>query len=276
MTSDVAIIIRSKNEMPYLISALYMLRKQTVQDVHLFVIDSGSIDGSLEEARKHCDREQITRIAPEAYVPGKVLNEAVARTECGIIVLLNGDAIPRSEDWLEKLIQPILQEGVDATYSRQVARSDAHFIVGYDYQRAYTPDKRVDSFFSAAACAFRRDLWARHQFQNDGYAEDAVWAKTCRRFNARFELVAESEVEHSHNYTLRNLFWKRYRHGVSFGSVLGETSTIGRRISLCTREILRDLIHTCRHGEFRTIPYNIAYRVTIHAGLHCGIRKGCR
>jgi rhamnosyltransferase len=274
MASEVAIIMRSKNEMPYIISVLYMLRRQTVQDFQLYLIDSGSIDGSLEEALKHCDPKQIHHIAPAEYIPGKVLNEAIARTPHDIIVLLNGDAIPRSEDWLEKLIRPIVQKDADASYSRQVARPDARFIVGYDYQRAYASDKRDAPFFSAAACAFRRDLWARHQFQNVGYAEDSVWAATCRRFSARFQLVPESEVEHSHNYTLRELFRKRYRHGISFGMVLGETSPIGRRSYLCAREITRDLIHACRKGEFRTIPYNIAYRVAIHAGLYRGIRRG--
>ena len=276
MPSDVAVIMRSKNEMPHFISALYMLRKQTFQDFELFIVDSGSIDGSLEEARKHCDPEQITRIAPAEYIPGKVLNDAIARTRHPVIVLLNGDAVPRSEDWLEALIRPTLQEKAAAAYSRQVPRPDAHFIVGYDYERAFAAEQPGRPFFSAAACAFRRDLWERHQFPNEGYAEDTIWAATCQRFNARFQLVAESEVEHSHNYTLRDLYWKRYRHGISFGSILGETSTIKRRVLLCAREIGRDLIHTCRRGAFRTIPYNIGYRITIHAGLHRGIKKGCR
>jgi len=268
------IIMRSKNEMPYLRAALDILKRQTFEGYALFAIDSGSSDGSLEELRKQCDPDHLTQIDPSDYAPGQVLNTAIARTTHPIIVLLNADAIPRSEDWLEKLIQPLLDDTADATFSRQTARPDARFIVAYDYQRAYNPEKVADHFFSAAACAFKRELWERHKFQKEGYAEDAIWATSCRILNARFQLVPESEVEHSHNYSMKELFHKKFRHGSSFAKIHGETSALGQRLYLCGRELVRDFLFACRKRKFRTIPYNIAYRVTIHAGLHRGIREG--
>ncbi len=274
MPATVAIIMRSKNEMPHIRAALEMLPRQTFRGFKLFAIDSGSTDGSLEELCKYCDEEHLTQIEPDDYIPGKVLNEAIARTNHEIIVLLNADAIPRSSDWLEHLIRPILEDAADATFSRQIARSDAHFIVAYDYQRAYAPEKPADHFFSAAACAFKRELWERHKFHNNGYAEDAIWATACRMLNARFQLVTESEVEHSHNYSREELFRKKHRHGSSFAKVHGETSPIGHRLYLLLRELVRDLIFACRQRQFRTIPYNITYRATIHAGLYRGIREG--
>ena len=274
MPATIAIIMRSKNEMPHIQAALEMLPRQTFRSFRLFAIDSGSTDGSLEELRKHCDEDHLTQIEPGDYIPGKVLNEAIARTNHEIIVLLNADAVPRSDDWLEQLVRPILEDTADATFSRQIARPDAHFIVAYDYQRAYAPGRPDDHFFSAAACAFKRGLWERHRFHNDGYAEDAIWATACRMLNARFLLVPESEVEHSHNYSMEALFQKKFRHGSSFAKVHGETSPLGRRLSLLSRELVRDLIFACRRRHFRTIPYNIAYRATIHAGLHRGIKEG--
>lgn len=274
MPATVAIIMRSKNEMPHIHAALEMLPRQTFRGFRLFAIDSGSTDGSLEELRRHCEEDHLTQIVPDDYIPGKVLNEAIARTDNEIVVLLNADAIPRTNDWLEQLIRPILDNTADATFSRQIARPDAHFIVAYDYQRAYTPGKPADHFFSAAACAFKRELWERHKFHSDGYAEDAIWATACRMLNARFQLVPESEVEHSHNYSRKALFQKKFRHGNSFAKVHGETSPLGHRLYLLIRELARDLIFACRQRKFRTIPYNIAYRATIHAGLYRGIREG--
>jgi len=277
MLPPVAIIMRSRNEMPYVHVALEMLQRQTFRDFELFAVDSGSTDGTFGELRKYCDLNHLTQIAPENYVPGKVLNNAITRTDHGIIVLLNADAIPCSNTWLEQLIQPILADAdAAATFSRQVARPDARFIVDYDYQRAYAPGKPADHFFSAAACAFKRELWERHKFHNDGYAEDAIWATACRMLNARFQFVPESEVEHSHNYSMEELFRKRFRHGSSFAKVHGETPSIGHRLYLCVRELVRDFIFACRQRQFRTIPYNIAYRVTIHAGLYQGLRRGMK
>lgn len=274
MPSTVAIIMRAKDEMPHIRRTIGMLQRQTFQDFDFFAIDSGSTDGTLDELRRFCPDRRLTRVAPEDYVPGRVLNDAIDRTEHEIVVLLNADAVPMTDQWLESLVEPLLNDEADATYSRQVARPDALFIVAYDYHRAYSSDTPSDHFFSAAACAFKRNLWERFKFHEEGYAEDAVWATACRMFNARFKLVPESAVEHSHNYPLEGLYQKRFRHGFSFARFHGEVSPLQHRLYLCLREIVRDLFHACGKREFKTIPYNVAYRVTIHAGLHRGIREG--
>jgi rhamnosyltransferase len=268
--------MRSKNEMPQVRAALGMLQKQTFTDFELFAIDSGSTDGSLDALREYCDADHLTEIPPEDYEPGKVLNDAMARTHHGIAVLLNADAVPCSKTWLEKLVRPLLNGTADATFSRQTARPDARFIVAYDYQRAYDPAKIAPGFFSAVACAFKRTLWERHRFHNHGYAEDAIWAISCSTFGARLQIAPESEVEHSHNYSLTQLFHKKFRHGHALAKTQGETSAIGQRLYLCMRELVRDLVFACRQRRFRTIPYNIAYRATIHAGLHRGIKEGLK
>ncbi len=272
MPPSVAIIMRSKNEMPHLRAALEMLRLQTFRDFELFAVDSGSSDGSVNLLRKHCKMGHLTQIAPANYAPGKVLNSAIARTENPIIVLLNADAVPLSKTWLETLLAPILGNQADATFSRQVARPDARFVVAYDYQRAYDPEKIEAPFFSAVACAFKRELWERHKFRQNLYAEDLIWATACHTFGATIQFVPESEVEHSHNYSLKALFRKKFRHGRSFAKIHGKTASLGNRLYLCGRELARDFLFACRNRKLRTIPYNIAYRVAIHAGLHKGLR----
>ncbi len=276
MSSSVAIIMRAKNEMPHVRRTLEMLQRQTHRDFDLFAIDSGSTDGTLDELLGACEPGHLSRIEPQDYHPGKVINEAIARTDHDIIVLLNADAVPCSEEWLGLLVEPLLNHTADVTYSRQIARPDASFVVAYDYRRAYGSGTPANAFFSAAACAFHRKVWEQYKFHENGYAEDAVWASTCRMFNIRFALVPESVVEHSHNYSLEELYQKRFRHGLSFARYLGQTSSLGRRAYLCLREIVRDLVHACGQRQFKSIPYNLAYRVTIHAGLHRGMRKGGR
>ena len=270
MPARVAIVMRSKNEMPHLRAALGMLARQTFRDFDLSAVDSGSTDGSVEELLAHA--ASLRRISPEEYEPGRVLNQAIAQTGHPIVVLLNADAVPQSEDWLEKLLLPILGKQADAAFSRQIARPDARFVVAYDYERAYAPGNADPLFFSAAACAFRRELWESHPFREHGYAEDAAWARTCIENGARFRLAADSVVEHSHNYSLKGLFRKHYRQAITFGKV----PNLGRQAARCVREIFRDFLHACRKLKFHTIPYNIAYRIAIHAGLYRGLRNGNR
>lgn len=195
-----------------------------------------------------------------------MLNDAIARTSSGIVVFLNADAVPQSDDWLERLLAPLHEGRADATFSKQVARADARFIVAYDYERAYNPARIEPGFFSAVACAFRRGLWEKHRFREEGYAEDVAWAKACVADGARFQLLGDSVVEHSHNYSLKGLFEKRRRQAVTFN----EVPNLGKQVAKCFRELVRDLLHATRKLKLHTVPYNLAYRITIHRAIHQG------
>ena len=275
---NVAIVMRSKNEQPYTEPALDALFRQSWKPFTLYNVDSGSTDGTLEVIRRR-NPLRLTEIAPGDYVPGKVLNDMIARTVEPIVVLLNADAIPLSNEWLERLLAPILAGAADATMSRQEARPSARFIVRYDYARAYDPrsikGENAD-FFSAVACAFKRELWQERPFSASGYAEDLDWAKRCRAGGARFMLVPESRVEHSHNYTIRELYRKKYRHGLVHVRIFGQRPAPARGCAACARELVRDLIHALACLRIDTIPYNVAYRATIHWAIYRGLRDGTR
>lgn len=275
---NIAIIMRSKDEMPYTSRALEGLRAQGRHDWTLYAIDSGSTDGSLEEIRAFPPAKLVT-IAPSDYEPGPVLNRMVAMTSEPIVVLLNADAIPLDDRWLSELVAPLEKGTADATMSVQVARPDADFIVAYDYERAYDPQnikEDNEDFFSAVSCAFRRKLWEKHPFKPKGYSEDLAWARECRRDGARFQLVTSSRVEHSHNFTLPGLHKKRYRHGRAYVSIFGSRPRGTRQSLLCAKEMLRDLLHAARCGRMDTIGFNLAYRYTIHRALYLGMRDELR
>lgn len=276
--STIAIIMRAKNEMPYARDALAMLRKQSRDDWALYAIDSGSTDGTLEELKKFGPQE-LVEIAPENYEPGPVLNRMVAMTTEPLVVFLNADAIPLDEHWLETLVAPVEANQVDATMSVQVARPDADFIVAYDYARAYDPrniKEENEDFFSAVACCFRRQLWAQHPFKPKGYSEDLAWARDCRKAGARFRLVPASRVEHSHNFTIPGLHKKRYRHGRAYVDIFGARPRAFHQTVMCAREMMRDFLYAVRCGAWRTIPFNLAHRWTIHRALYLGMRDECR
>ena len=266
MPESVAIIMRARNEMPQVQQTLGMLKKQTFTGFDFFAIDSGSTDGTLQVLQENY--REVSQIPPEQYVPGKVLNEAISRTAHPIIVLLNADAVPLSNDWLEQLLAPLLQDEADAVFCKQVARPEARLIVKYDYERAYRPERMVPGFFSAVACAFKRELWERIAFRDQGYAEDHAWAADCIAAGAHFRFTGDAVVEHSHNYTLKQLFEKRYRQAVT----LSETPDLIRQVARCLREITRDVLYACRTFQIQTIPYNMAYRITIHRAVYRGLK----
>lgn len=276
----VAVIMRSMNEQPHTRPTLEELFAQTYTNFLIYNCDSGSTDGTLELV-KEFNRipENIVEIAPADYIPGRVLNQMVARTVEPIIVFLNADAIPIDTKWLENLLRPIMLNEADATMSRQLARAEAPFIMKYDQERGYDPKNlKGDNagFFSAVACAFKRELWEQTKFYEKGYAEDLAWSTVCQQKGARFQLVLDSVVEHSHNFTIKGLYKKRYRHGIAFVYIRQELPQPGSHILCCAKEIVRDFLHAAGKGKFFTIPYNIVYRITIHWAYYRGKREGWR
>lgn len=275
---SIAIIMRAKDEMPHARRALAALRTQTRKDWRLYAIDSGSTDGTLEAIRAF-PPDELVQIAPADYEPGPVLNRMVGMTSEPITVFLNADAVPLDDNWLQTLVAPVEAGEAEAAMSVQVARDDADFIVAYDYARAYDPKnikEENEDFFSAVACCFRRELWEKHPFKDKGYSEDLAWARECRRAGARFRLVTESRVEHSHNFTIPGLHKKRYRHGRAYVDIFGARPAPLAQTFKCSREIVRDLLYALRCGRPDTIPFNLAHRYTIHRALYLGMRDECR
>jgi len=272
-TRSVSIIMRSKNEQPYTKSALDSLYSQTFTDFTLHNIDSGSDDGTLEVVKEF--NNDVISIAPSDYVPGKVLNDMVSRTNDEIIVFLNADAIPQDTEWLAKLLKPIFDGDADSTISRQISRDDAHYIVKFDYERGYNKEDKSSAheMFSAVACAFKREMWESVPFYTDGYAEDLVWAIQCQRLGYRFKYVSDSVVEHSHNYSLKSLFRKKFRHGLVYYRLSGLKPSILKQSYKMFRELTRDLLRAFKDLKLLTIPYNFVYRVIIHWAIYRGERK---
>ena len=274
----VAIIMRSKDEQPYASETLSRLPGQTFQDFTLYNVDSGSTDGTLEAIQAHNPvAENLIQIAPGDYIPGRVLNDMIRRVSEPIIVLLNADCIPTTEDWLEKLVRPVLEGEADAVSSRQVARPDAHFVVAYDLDRAYSVKQMAKgrhTFFSAASCAFKRSVWEAEKFPEEGWGEDFVWAVRCRKQDVRFDFAPDSVVEHSHNYTLKTLYKRERGHGIVYYQMLEEPPALFYQSLQCLKHLVRDGLYALKKGRPLTIPYNIAYRATFHWAQYQGQRAG--
>lgn len=274
----VAVIMRSKNEEPYATQTLEQLFAQTYPDFTLYNVDSGSTDGTLEAIKKYNPNSgNIKEIQPADYVPGRVLNDMIASVKEEIIVLLNADCIPLDETWLSTLLKPLLLEQVDVVTGRQVARPDAYFIVTYDLDRGYGDNSlqnKRHSFFSAAACAFRRDIWDNEKFPEEGWGEDFVWAVRCAQRGVRFDVAVDAVVEHSHNYTLKTLYRRERGHGIVHHHVLKETPSVLGQGFACFKHVVRDVLYALRKGRLLTIPYNVVYRAVFHWAHYQGRRAG--
>ena len=157
----VTIVMRSRNDIQYITDTFEAIFKQTFKDFEILNFDSDSDDGTWEIIQKY-NPDKAWRGKADEYVPGKVLNKAVKKAEGEIIVFNNSDCIPADDEWLERLIKPLLAPDADkisAVFANQLARKNAFVLVKKDNERAFgdgSISAKWDNFFSLASSAVSR------------------------------------------------------------------------------------------------------------------------
>jgi rhamnosyltransferase len=247
------VLMRCYNEMPFTKGTVERLFKQRFQDFDVLVVDSGSTDGSFEIFKEWQEKEkgkrsfEIIRIDKKDYFSGRTLNMAMGKTNSDIVVLLNADATPADEFWLERLVKPFEDAKVAATFSRQIARPETKPPLCYDTDRFYPPEKpnwdwKFVIHFSNVCTALRRSLWVERPFYTERYAsEDKEWAMYWMDRGFKIEYVPEAVVLHSHNYTLKQYRYRMYIEAVADMYIYPEMKpSIPRLVKYWGGAVLRD------------------------------------
>ena len=243
-----SILVRARNDEAFIGRTLEGIFSQKVDFAfEVIVCDDASTDGTREIAARipvrFFDRPD------GAYKPGRTLN-ALVRTAAGeVVVFNNSDAIPLDDGWLAALVKPIADapERPVFTFANQIPRPDAQALVRKDGERAFG-DGKVQAtwkfFFSLASSATRRIMLIDVQFDEDiQFSEDVEWTwRNSRRATDPVRIVycPDSRVEHSHNYTLRELVCRFYGEGFADRKIFGDPPRLEREMIGAARETLRD------------------------------------
>jgi len=280
----ISIVMRSYNDAAVIAGTLEALARQTVCDFELWNFDSTSTDGTLDVIRRHNDAERILVNDSRSYNPGRVLNEAVARSRGEIVVFINSDATPQDERWLERLVAPFADPRVGATFGRQVARPDARSLFVKDTERAFGDGGVACGwvhFFSMANSAVRRELALATPFETRiQYSEDIEWSYRLRRAGHHIEYVAEAVAMHSHNYTLAQSARRHRGEGAADAWIFrnGELreSFLGYCLLPFGMEVLRDLGWALRRRSVDALWHSVPLRAAQKWGRWQGFRAARR
>ncbi|MDH3377098.1 MAG: glycosyltransferase family 2 protein, partial [Gammaproteobacteria bacterium] len=173
----VDVVVRCRNEMPHTRATLDMLQRQAYPTGKILFVDCGSTDGSREAAQQRVGFE-IIDLDPSQYIPGRVLNMGMNRTESDVVAFINADAIPDDPSTLGALVAPLINDdSIAAGYGRQLARPSADRLTKMDYKRVFGSSTQVamrrGRFFSMAGSAISRAVWTRLPFDEElRYSED--------------------------------------------------------------------------------------------------------
>lgn len=271
----VSIIMRSKNVDGVIGQALTALYAQDFSDFELLIVDSGSTDQTLSIIQKFpCT---LTQIPASDYYPGAVLNNIIQQTNSDIIVFQNSDTVPLSSDALDKLLAPFKNPKVKACFARQIPRPEAKAWVKRDYANSFPESGPAPDWMpmSLPFAAIRRSTWEEHPFYTWAWgSEDTEWGIWAKNQGYIIQYVPEALVMHSHNYSLRQLYGRRFIEGEADSYIYKRQINAVNMLWKWAAASIKDILYALKHGEMDDIFISPFRRVVGQWGYYQGHRWG--
>lgn len=220
-----SIVIRTLNEGVYLEELLLSIKAQQCNfDVEIVIIDSGSTDKTLQIADLYDAR--VTHIHREDFSFGRSLNMGSEYAKGDILVYISGHCIPVNEQWLSNLVNPILLEGIDYTYGKQLGRDTTKYSEYKIFSKYFSDHSSVpqDNFFcNNANSALTRKAWKKFKFNEDLTGlEDMDLAKRLFNSGGKIGYISEAGVFHIHNETWNQTRRRYERESIALQSIMPE------------------------------------------------------
>ncbi len=273
---SVSVVIRARDEASTIAPVLDAVIAQDLAPSEVILLDSGSTDATLEIAGRY--PITIRQMDPARFTFGAALNLGVGLAAGELLVSLNADAIPVGSGWLRALVGPLAEPSVAGSYGRQLAMDDSWPIVRYTMESLYDGTRRrftARPRFSNVNSCVRRQVWQQLPFHDLWTGcEDADWARRLVTRGYRLEYVPAAAVKHSHNETLRKLWFRSWTEGAAAAirepdspcRLAGQFKTIAVGIA---RDWLR-LLQERRNP--RWLPHSVAYRACRELAFYRGWR----
>ncbi|HQV94381.1 MAG TPA: glycosyltransferase family 2 protein [Anaerolineales bacterium] len=273
-----SIVIRAYNEEKHIGRLLEGIKQQTLKDVEIILVDSGSTDATVPIAESFGAR--IVRIPSAEFTFGRSLNFGVRAATREFIVIASAHVYPVYPDWLESLLSPFAAgERVALTYGKQRGPESAKFSEQQIFHQWY-PDvsnlNQPTAFCNNANAAIRKSMWEKNPYDETLTGlEDLAWSKWAKEQGCKIAYVAEAEIVHIHNETPRGVFNRYRREAMAFKRIYPEAHfNIYDFMRLTITNIFSDLWHAAReHVLLRNIASIFWLRFMQFYGTRMGHRE---
>ena len=277
--SRFTVLMRTKNSDWVLRQTLASLYSQSLE-FDIRVIDSGSTDATLDILKSY----KITphEISASSYIPGKVINDALESINTEFIIMLNSDSVLLEEDSLKHLVNPLLEmKNCVATVGRQLPRHDSELWVQRDYINAFPETPNLPSYIhlSFPLSAFRKSVWEKEKFYTDSWgSEDSEWGKRIKEKNLGEIIYTPKAITmHSHNYTLKQLYGRKFIEGEADFFIYKKSPSILEMIKGIMMRSLREISYYIKSFKIISIikiPFrNIVYFWGEYQGLRSAQKR---
>lgn len=264
MNSSIGIVIPTFQAAKHLPHCLAPLLDSPLKP-RVLVIDSSSTDGTPEIAKKM--GAEIIVIPQREFNHGTTREKGRQYLGTSIVVMITQDAYASSSSMLEQLVKPLLENRASIAYARQLPHRGAGFFGQFARHFNYPSVSHVRSlkdisiygiytFFCSNSCAAYRNVALDEigGFPSVLFGEDSiVVAKLLHRQHC-IAYVAEAEIYHSHDYTLKEEFCRHFDMGLARRPYL-ELFAMGGKESRRGKAYTKALFKTLWDVSPQKIPY---------------------
>lgn len=256
---DISVIIPTLNAEHEIETLLIALDHQSIQPNEILVVDSASDDKTIELVQKH-KGVRLLQIDRQDFNHGTTRDKALRESSGDFVCFLTQDAVPVSDDYLKRLVAPMVDDSDIALVSgRQLPKADARrfeqLVRGFNYPDSPSVRSKCDleklgikTFFASDACsAYRRIAYLEcGGFDHVNTNEDMLMAAKFIASGMKVAYEPHAEVFHSHNLTpaqqfARNravgFFLETHADDLMHASEIGEG---GRLVKAVSSQLLRE------------------------------------
>jgi glycosyltransferase involved in cell wall biosynthesis len=222
--SQCSVVIRCYNEEQHIGRLLSGIRQQTVRNVEIILVDSGSTDATLAIASQY--PVKIISIQPEYFSFGRALNLGCQEASGEFIVIASAHVYPVYKDWLEQLLAPFSEPQVALTYGKQRGHEVTKYSEHQLFAKWFSEESNLHQkhpFCNNANAAIRRSLWEQLPYNETLTGlEDLDWAKRVIQLGYRIAYNAEAEIIHIHHETPRRIYNRYRREAIALKQIFPE------------------------------------------------------
>lgn len=207
-----SIVIRCYNEGQHIEKLLKGILEQTIDDLEIILVDSGSTDRTIEIASRY--PVKIISIAPEDFSFGRALNLGCKEAQGEFIVIASAHVYPVYRDWLEHLLAPFKNSKIALVYGKQQGNEVTKYSEHQIFAKWFPNRSNLNQehpFCNNANAAIRRSVWQKLPY-NDTLTglEDLDWAKRARQLGYQIAYAADAAIVHVHDEPVTRIY-NRYR-----------------------------------------------------------------
>lgn len=256
---DISVIIPTLNAEREIEDLLVALEHQSMRPIEVLVVDSASDDDTARVVQMH-GGIRFLQIDRSDFNHGATRDMALRATTGDFVCFLTQDALPASDDYLERLVAPMVEDSSIALVSgRQLPKADARrfeqLVRSFNYPDSPSVRSSSDlekfgikTFFASDSCsAYRRTAYLEcGGFESVNTNEDMLMAARFVASGLKVAYEPGAEVYHSHNLTpsqqfARNravgMFLESHTDDLMHASEIGEG---GRLVKVVSSQLLRE------------------------------------